>query len=140
MRTSVEVDMNQADLLKSLLLILPHPITVDESCSASICQFSEDQNDTNIPKRNRPRSFGRGHLGVPINQECERAERREVDQPTIDNLILSVGRAVAGLEEFRGGLQSPLLCHRLCQKQLCLLAVWRKAERVGGKRLVVRHK
>ena len=93
--------MNQADLLKSLLLILPHPITVDESCSAGICQFSEDQNDTNIPKRNRPRSFGRGHLGVPINQECERAQRREVDQPTIDNLILSVGRAVGRSQDWR---------------------------------------
>ena len=45
------------------------------------------------------RSLGRGHAGVPINQECERAERREVDQPTIDNLILSDGRGrwVAGI-------------------------------------------
>ena len=45
------------------------------------------------------RSLGRGHAGVPINQECERAERREVDQPTIDNLILSDGRgrSVAGI-------------------------------------------
>ena len=89
--------MNQASMLKSLLLILPHPITVDESCSAGICIFSEDQNDTNLPKRNRPRSLGRGHAGVPINQECERAERREVDQRTIDNLILSDGRSVAGI-------------------------------------------
>ena len=42
-------------------------------------------------------SLGRGHAGVPINQECDRAERREVDQPTIDNLILSDGRSVAGI-------------------------------------------
>ena len=61
---------------------------------------------------------------ILINQECAQAESREVDRLRIDNLIPTV----AGLEEFRG-VQSPLLCHRLCQKQLCLLAVWRKAER-----------